>query len=185
MKRGYTLVELIAVMGCLSVIFGIAMMLFFNAFDFQLRYEEQSLQVRSTDRLVEQFQDDTRSFGKPVCMPTENVLLRWTAGDRTIEYVLTPGAFPEKKNVVRYVKQGETTVQTETFALPDDSHVAFVQGQGEFADFLAMSLWTDVPNQPQVRLDALDPFRRTVPESLEKRLDPRFAGNWRTVLVQE
>ena len=185
MKRAFTLVELITVMWCFSLIAGVAMVLFFQAFDFQLRYSEQSALARSTDRFVEQFRCDARAFGPGVCHPEENLLLRWSDGERQIEYELVPGAFPEKRNVIRYEKQGETVLSRETFALPDDSSLQFVEGEGDFAGFLAMSLWTNIPGTGEVPLSELDPFRRTVPESVNNRLDPCFAGNWRTVLINK
>ena len=184
MKRAYTLTELIVVMACFSVIFGVAVGLFFTAFDFQLRYAEQTLTAQSTDRLAEQFRRDARTPGQAVCGPEENVLLRWTDGDRRIEYELAAGRFPEKKNVIRNEKQGAAVLNTETFALPDDSRLKFVPGEGEFAGFLAMSLWTDPPGIRDVNIDELDPFRRVVPQSLKNRVDPGYAGNWRTVLVK-
>jgi len=185
MKRAFTLTELIVVMACFSVIFGIAMMLFFQAFDFQRRYAEQTASEQSTDRLIEQFRKDTRTPGQVVCEPEENVLFRRTAGDRQVEYRLVPGSFPEKKNVIRDEKQGATVLSTETFALPDDAQLKFVEGEGDFAGFLAMSLWTDPPGTGSVKGDELDPFRRVIPESLKNRFDPCYAGNWRTVLVKK
>jgi len=185
MKRAFTLTELIVVMACLSVIFAAAMALFFTAFDFQLRYAEQTAAALSTDRLVEQFRKDARRLGQAVCEPTETVLLRWTDGDRQVEYELAPGPFPEKKIVIRNEKQGAIVLSTEKFTQPDDSRLKFVKGEGEFAGFLALSLWSDPLGIRDVNTDELDPFRRTVGESLKNRLDPGYAGNWRTVLVKE
>ena len=185
MKRAFTLIELVVVMACVSLIFGVAMVLFFKGFAFQRQYSEQAAIARSTDRFIEQFRSDARTFGRPDCRPEENVLLRWTDGDRQIGYELAAGSFPEKRNVIRLEKQGETVLATETFALPDDSRLTFVEGAGEFAGVLALSLWADLPGVGDVNLDELDPFGRDIPESLQNRLDPRFAGNWRTVLVRK
>ena len=185
MKRAFTLIELTVVMGCLSLIFGVAMVLFFKAFDFQLQYAEQLVLARSTGRFVEQFRSDARTYSRPDYRPEENVPLRWNDGDRLVEYELAAGLFPEKRNVIRREKQGATVLRTETFALPDDSRLQFVEGKGAFAGFLAMSLWTDLPGVGDVNLDELDPFSRTIPESLKNRLDPCHAGNWRTVLINQ
>lgn len=49
--RAFTLIELIAVMGCLSAVMGVAIVLLFQMFDLQVRSEEHSVETRSVNRL--------------------------------------------------------------------------------------------------------------------------------------
>jgi len=67
--------------------------------------------------------------------------------------------------------------------------VRFAEGTGNDAGLIALSLWTapqgtTVLNHTVPNLTELNPFDRTVPQTLEQQIDPKYAGNWRTIIVR-
>ena len=184
MKRpGYTLIELITVMAVMSAVVGISGVLLVQLFEFQQHTGEHADTVRSVDRFVAIFREDVHTYGKPDILSEGNVLLRWTTETETIEYTAQPGEHPNQLNIVRTVQKEEGN-RNETYRLPDRTTLRFCEGKDADAGLVALSLWTspqgtDVPN-----LDELNPFDRTLPKTLEDQIDPKYAGNWRTIIVR-
>ena len=183
-KRGFTLVELIAVIAVLAVVLGFTVVMFAQLFDFQQNNSEYSDGVRVADRLVADFRNDVRTYGKPEILSEGDVLLRWTTETETIEYASEAGEFPGQLNVVRTVRQEGRQNHNETYRLPERSAVRFVDGKDNDAGLVALSLWITPKGTETPNLDELNPFDRTIPQSLEQRIDPKYAGNWRTIIVR-
>ena len=186
MKRryGFTLVELLVVMAILSVVMGVSVTLMFMMFDFQQRYTEQSGQIQSTNRFIEQFRADARLHYAPLIASDDETILQWNAGNNKITYAPVPGEFPEKRDVVRRVWQGDKLTGTEIYHLPDDATLRFVLGQDANAGLLALSLWEQPPHGNAIPPEKLDPLTRTVVDLSPESPDPNFAGNWRTIIVR-
>jgi hypothetical protein len=117
-----------------------------------------------------------------------NTLLRWTTETATIEYMAQPGEFPEQLNVVRTVQQEGQRNHYETYRLPDRTTLRFIDGTadgtGNDVGLIALSLWIASKNIETPNLDELNPFDRTVPTSLEQRMDSKHAGHWRTIIAR-
>ena len=194
MKRpGYTLIELITVMAVLSVIMGVSAVMLVQLFDFQQNNSEYADKVRTADRFVTIFRADVRAYGKPDILLEGNVLLRWKTETETIEYTAQPGEFPDQQNIVRTVQKEEEN-RKETYRLPDQTTLRFAEGKDVDAGLVALSLWTSpqgipvphhtVSNHAVPNLDELNPFDRTIPKTLEDQINPKYAGNWRTIVVR-
>jgi prepilin-type N-terminal cleavage/methylation domain-containing protein len=190
MKRdGFTLIELINVMAAVSVVMGVTAVMLVKLFDYQQNHGEYSDQRRAVDRFVAGFRNDVRTYGKPEIVTDGITLLRWTTETETIEYTAQTGEFPDQRNIVRTVRKEEQTHRAETYRLPDRTMVRFVDGTGNDAGLVALSLWTapqgtPVPHHAVPNLDALNPFDRTIPKTLEEQIDPKYAGNWRTIIAR-
>ena len=182
MKRplAFTLVELLIVMAILSTVMGISMTLMFEMFDFQQRYAEQSSQIQSTNRFIEQFRADARLHYTPSIEPNAETILQWSGGDDKITYSLVQGKFPEKRDLIRNVWQRDKLTATEVFHLTDHAVLRFVAGQDADAGLLALSLWEQPPHTTVISPEELDPFTRTMklPEN------SNVAINWRTAIVR-
>ena len=184
MKRpGYTLVELITVMAVLSVIMGVTAVMLVQLFEFQQNTGEHADKVRSADRFVVIFRSDVHTYGKPDILSEGNVLLRWTTETETIEYTAQPGEFPDQLNIVRTV-QNEEGNRNETYRLPDRTTLRFAEGKDADAGLIALSLWSTPQGTKMPNLDELNPFDRTMPKTLEDQINPKYAGNWRTIVVR-
>jgi len=183
-KHGFTLVELIAVMAVMAVVLGFTVVMFAQLFDFKQHSDEYSIGVRTVDRLIADFRNDVRTYGKPEILSEGDILLRWTTETKIIEYASESGEFPNQKNILRTVRQEGQQNRQETYRLPDRTTWHFVYGKDNNAGFVALSLWTTPQGTETPNLDELDPFDRTIPESLEQRVDPKYAGNWRTIIVR-
>ena len=185
MKRhGFTLIELIAVVAVLAVVLGFTVVMFAQLFDFQQNNSEYSDGIRATDRLVADFRNDVRTYGKPEILSKGSALLRWETSTETIEYTSESGEFPGQQNIVRTVRQGEQQSGYEKYRLPERSALRFVEGKDNDAGLVALSLWITPKGTETPSLDELNPFDRTIPQSLELRIDPKYAGNWRTIIVR-
>ena len=180
----FTLIELIVVMAILVTVMGISVTLIFMMFDFQQRYAEQSTQIDSTNRFVEQFRNDSRSQGIVSVAPNAETLLQWGNVANKITYSLVPGEFPEKSDVVRRVWQGDQITATEIYHLPDYAALRFVVGEGHHTGLLAMSLWEQPPYTTVINPEELDPFTRTLTGPQSAEYNPNVDGNWRTAIVR-
>ena len=180
----FTLVELIVVMAILATVMGISVTLIFMMFDFQQRYTEQSAQIDSTNRFIEQFRNDARSHDLALVTPNAETLLQWGNATSKITYSLVPSEFPEKSDVIRRVWQGDQIPATEIYHLPDDAALRFVVGEGDHAGQFAMSLWEQLPRTTVINPEELDPFTRTLTGPQSAEYDPNIHGNWRTAIVR-
>ena len=183
-RKAFTLVELLVVMAILSTVMGMSVTLMFSMFDFQQRYAEQSEQIRSTNRFVDQFRTDARLRYTLQLEPDDETLLQWDDGDRIITYSLTPGKFPEKRDIVRRVMQGDKLIGTEVYHLPDYAAVQCVMGQDANAGLLALSLWEQPPGANVFTSEELDPFTRSLRNPQPDSPNPVDAMYWRTVIVR-
>lgn len=189
-SSAFTLIELIAVMGCLSIIIGVAVVLLFQMFDLQVRREEQSVEMRSVNRFVDVFRSDVHELGKPetVAESTENeaVLLRWKTDISTVEYEWNEGEFPGRRFVRRTEKTDEKKRQTENYRLPDHSILQFVEGKDRYAGLIALSLWRQTPGGDIPETEKMNPFERVVSASRGEaaHVDAPYVGVWRTVLAR-
>jgi len=185
MKRhGFTLVELVTTMAVVAVIMGITAILLVQLFDYQQNHNEYSERMRSVDRFVVAFRNDIHSYGKPEILSDGDTLLRWTTETETIEYTSQPGEFPDQLNVVRTVRKEGQQNRYETYRLPDRTALCFADGTGNDAGLVALSLWTAPQGTEMPNLSELNPFDRTLPEFLEQQIDPKYAGNWRTIIAR-
>jgi len=187
MKRrlAFTLVELLVVLAILSTVMGISVTLMFTMLDFQQRFAEQSEQLRSTNRFVEQFRSDARLRYAPSLDPDADTSLQWDGeGQSKITYTLVQGKFPEKRDLVRRVWQGDRLAGTETYHLPDYAVVRFVMGTGDHAGQIALSLWEQPPGSNIYTSDELDPFTRTLENAQPDSPNPGDAIPWRTVIAR-
>ena len=180
----FTLVELLVVMAILTVVMGTSVTLMFTMFDFQQRYAEQSEQLRSTNRFVEQFRQDARLRYTPQLAPNDETILQWDGETSKITYSLVPGEFPEKRDIVRHVRQGDELIATETYHLPDFAELRFVMGQDANAGLLALSILEQPPLGNVIPPEKLDPFSRTLLDPQPDSLDPNAAVHWRSVIVR-
>ena len=189
MKRpGYTLIELITVMAVMSAVVGVSAVLLVQLFDFQQRNGEYAEKMRAGDRFVAMFRGDVHTYGKPDILSEGDVLLRWTTETETIEYTAQPGEFPDQLSIVRTV-QKEGGNHRETYHLPDRTTLRFAEGKDGDAGLVALSLWTSpqgttLPNLAAPNPGELNPFDRTVSKTIEQQIDPKYAGNWRTIVVR-
>jgi len=182
-RPGFTLIELITVMAVMFAVIGITVVMFVQLFDYQRNHDEYSERMRTANRFVADFRSDVRTYGKPEIL-SDGTLLRWTTETATIEYTVQPGEFPNQLNVVRTVRKEGEQNRYETYHLPDRSTLRFVDGTDNDAGLIALSLWIAPKSTETPNLDELNPFDRTIPEFLELRTDPRYASNWRTIIVR-
>ena len=182
-KQGFTLVELITVIAVLAVVMGISVIMIAQLFDFQRNYNEYSEQQRDANRFAAAFREDVHTYCKPEIVSEGDTLLRWTTETETVEYTKQPGSFPDQCSVVRTVRK-EDQERREIFQLPDRTTLSFTEGKENDAGLVALSLWTTLPGTETPKLDELNPFDRTVPKSLEQHIDPKYAGNWRTIVAR-
>ena len=183
-KRGFTLIELVAVIAVMAVVLGFAVVMLAQLFDFQRENDEYAEGMRSADRFAVEFRNDVHTYGKPEILSDGTVLLRFKTERETIEYTTEPGAFPDQRIIVRTVQTGEEQPQFETYRLPDRTALHFADGRDADAGLFALSLWTAPKGTVPPKLDELNPFDRTFPKSMERQIDPKYAGNWRTIVVR-
>ena len=93
------------------------------------------------------------------------------------------GKFPEKLDVIRRVWQGDTLTGTETYHLTDHTWPLFVEGTGDHAGQIVLSLW-EQPGANVFPPEELDPFTRTLRDSQPDSPNPGDAIHWRTVIVR-
>jgi prepilin-type N-terminal cleavage/methylation domain-containing protein len=183
-RNGFTLIELVTVLGILSVVMGISVMLLFSMFDFQLKYSEQQQQLSGTNQFVSQFRDDAHRNGQPEILRHDSNLLQWQNGENKITYTLEDGEFSEKKLVRRDVWQNQQRTATELYALPDDVVIWFDEGKENNAGLTAMNLWTPPPETKIPEKNQLDPFTRTIKQQPNQQLEPELASHWRIIIVR-
>ena len=184
MKRdGFTLIELITVMAAVSVVMGVTAVMLVKLFDYQQNHGEYSDQRRAVDRFVAGFRNDVRTYGKPEIVTDGITLLRWTTETETIEYTAQPSEFPDQLNIVRTV-QKEEGKHNETYRLPDRTMLRFAEGKDADAGLIALSLWTAPQGTGTLNHAELNPFDRTIPKTLEDQMNPKYAGNWRTIIAR-
>jgi len=140
-SNAFTLIELVTVLGILSIVMGISTMMLFSMLDFHLRYDEQLKQQSGANRLVSQFRDDVHSNGQPEILQDGEVLLQWQNGENKIVYTLENGEFPEQKFLRRDVLQNQKRIATERYALPDNTSIWFTEGKDQNSGLVAMNLW--------------------------------------------
>ena len=183
-KTGFTLIELIAVMAVMAVVLGFAVVLLVKLLDFQRNNDEYSNGVLALDRFVTDFRSDVQTYGKPELLSEGDTLLRWHTEMNIIFYTAEPGGFSDQKTIVRSVYKDGTKIDTETYRLPERTALHFADGEGTDVGLIALSLWTAPQGTEVPKLAELNPFDRTIPKSLEQRVDPKYAGNWRTIVVR-
>jgi len=185
MKRhGFTLIELIAVMAVLAVVLGFSVMMFVRLFEFQQSNDEYADGVRGADRFITDFRYDVHTFGQPKLLSGGGAI-RWDTEPEVIEYTTVPGEFPDQVSVVRTVYKDGRQTHYEAYRLPDRSELRFVEGENtSYSGLVALSLWTTPRGIETPDITELNPFDRTIPKNLEERIDPKFAGNWRTIIVR-
>jgi prepilin-type N-terminal cleavage/methylation domain-containing protein len=185
MKRhGFTLVELIAVMAALAAVMGASVVLLVQLFDFQRDYEEHLTGMSATARLAAIFRHDVHTYGKPEILSDDNLLLRWATETETIDYTLKPGDLPDQQIIIRTVRQEGQPNRYETYRLPDRTTLHLTDGKGDHAGLVALSLWTAPLGTATPNHDDLNPFDRILQKSLEQRIDPKYAANWRTIIAR-
>lgn len=181
-QTGFTLVELITVLGVLSVVTGIAVTLMFQMFDLQIRSEENSERTRSTNRLVAAFRQDIQTYGKPEIktgsISSGEKPLRWTLEGKTLEYEFLNGKHPGQRLVRRTEKTEKEIHRLENYALQDGAVLCFFEGKDKHAGLVALSLWLQTPGTEPLKPDAINPFERSTTNGTE------YAGSWRTVLAR-
>jgi type II secretory pathway pseudopilin PulG len=182
-RKAFTLVELVAVLGCLSVTLGVAVVLLYQMFDLQIKSKEISEWTRSTNRFVEMFRSDVRRFGKPeIPVNAEQTLLRWQTDSTTVTYELRHGEFPGQQSIHR-VEQIENRRQLENYRLSDDSQIRFILGTEKHEGLVALSLWMRTSKMSVPQVDAMNPFDRTFTIPADST-DVSFEGIWRTLLAR-
>ena len=185
MKRhGFTLVEMIAVMAVMALVMGFSVVLLVQLFDFQWGNDEYSDRMRSIDRFVAAFRQDVHTYGKPEILIDGTALLRWNNEAETVEYTAAPGTFPNQQTIVRTVRKDGQQSCYESYWLLDRTALHFAEGKDNDTGLAALSLWTAPPGTEMPKLDELNPFDRTLPELLEQRINPKYAGNWRTIIAR-
>lgn len=180
MKKGYTLIELLAVMVAMFTIMGVSVVLMVQVFDFRQTNNRYSDGVRATDRFVAEFRDDVHTYGKPEIPAEGDTLLRFRTETATVDYVTEPGVFPNQQTIIR-TEQKDGRELKETYRLPDRTTLWFVNGKDADAGLVALSLWTAPPETEMPKPDDLNPFDRI---SNVVSVDSKYAGNWRTIIVR-
>jgi len=183
-KQGFTLIELIAVMAAMSIVVGVTVLLIAQVLDFQRDNGEYSDGIRAADRFVAVFRSDVHTYGKPEILSKGETLLRWTTESEMVDYTIQPGGFPDQQSIVRTVYKDGEQIHYETYHLPDRTALRFADGKDSDAGLFALSLWTAPKGTELPEIDELNPFDRTIPKLLEQRIDPKYAGTWRTIVVR-
>lgn len=184
MKRpGYTLIEVITVMAVMSAVVGVSGVLLVQLFDFQLNNSEYADKMRAVARFTAVFRDDVHAYGKPEILTDDNTLLRWKTEAETIEYTVQPSEFSDQLTIVRSAQKGETC-RRETYRFPDRTSLRFADGTEGDTGLIALSLWITPLGIEMPNLNELNPFDRSIPKILEQRIDPKYAGNWRTIVAR-
>lgn len=187
-RRAFTLVELVAVLGCLTIITGVAIVLLFQMFDMQSQCEERSDWTRSTNRFTDVFRRDVHELGKPELQsdPDEKneILLRWQSKNSVVEYELHKGEYAGQQIVRRIEKTDKEIRRTEDYRLPDRSDIRFFEGKDKHSGLVALSLWKHAPGMDIPKTGEMNPFERTLAKSFASQDETGYAGIWRTVLAR-
>lgn len=178
MKKGFTLIELLAVMVVMFTIMGISVVLLVQAFDFQRTNNQYSDGIHTVDRFVADFRNDIHTYGKPEIVNDGDTLLSWNT--ETVEYVTQPGLFPDQQTIVRTIRK-DGKVFGETYRLPDRTMLWFVEGKDNDVGLVALSLWTTPKGIETPKPSDLNPFDRTMSKF---QVNPKYAGNWRTIIAR-
>jgi prepilin-type N-terminal cleavage/methylation domain-containing protein len=180
MKKGFTLVELLAVMVAMFIVMGTSVVLLMQAFDFQRTNDQYADGMHVIDRFVVDFRNDIHAYGKPEIPTDGSTLLRWKTETETVDYVSQPSMFPDQQTIVRTVRKDGQKFG-ETYRLPERTTLWFTDGKDADAGLVALSLWTTPTGTETPKPSDLNPFDRTLPKS---NVDPKYAGNWRTIIAR-
>jgi type II secretory pathway pseudopilin PulG len=185
-RHGFTLTELVAVMAVLFAVMGVSVVMLVQVFDFQQTNDQHAEGMRAVDRLVVDFRKDVRTYGKPEIPTDSPTLFQWKTETATVEYVIAPGTFPDQQIVVRTVKmlQDDEQLFRETYRLPDRTTVWGVSGTESESGLVALNLWTAPLGTKAPLPETLNSFDRTIPMMPTLQVDPKYAGNWRTIVAR-
>ena len=169
---------------------------------------------QSQARLLDYFRKDVKNFGMPEFtassekilgtpardLPTmktsadpsktlpstpteERVLARWKTTQGTLFYYIAQSEF-SMITVERLLIRNEKESVRESFSVSDLTRIDFYRGTESNAGLFAISLWRSPMPMFALKAEDLNPFTGTISESLAKRIDPKMAANWKTIVVR-
>jgi type II secretory pathway pseudopilin PulG len=183
---GFTLIETIIVFAAETFVIGLGVGVLFMVTETRIK-EYRGDSVRSSlSRLSEQFRTDLHTA---TTSQLENNSLRLTfPNEEELVYSIEHAEFPEQSILRRNKIHGDKKIATETFTLPDHSVAWFVFDKD--AGLIALNIWTQpVDRRGQIlvtipKKEDLNPFTREITGKDKIGIDPRYAGNWRTIIVK-
>jgi hypothetical protein len=181
---GFTLIETVLVFSAEIFVIGLGVGVLFMVTEARIKeYRGDSARL-SVSRLSEQFRTDLHAATTTLL---ENDSLRLTfPNDEEIVYLIEQAEFPEQSVLRRNKLRGNKKIATETFTIPDHSVAWFVFDQD--AGLVALNIWTQpVDRRGQIlvtipKKEDLNPFTREITGKDKIGIDPRYAGNWRTII---
>ncbi len=187
-RRGFTLVELIAVLGSVVIVISSASVLLIMAFDFSAKNREYDIYHRSQLRFFTDFRQDVNIHGRPEILvntdkETEgNIIMRWKLkdGELVYQYLVTeiPGTI-----IQRLETKKEKISRMENYALADHVQIDIYEGTEKNEHLLALSFWQSSRYSEKVKKEELNPFTGKISPVLADQIDPRVLANWRTAIV--
>ncbi|MDR1964469.1 MAG: hypothetical protein LBQ50_11870 [Planctomycetaceae bacterium] len=183
---GFTLIEIVLVFTAEIFVIGLGVGVLFLVTETRIKeYRRDSVQL-AAPRISEQFRADLHTATEAVL---ENDSLRLSlSNDERLVYSVEQAEFPGQSILRRNKIVNGKVVATENYPLPDHSVTWFLQGKDSYAGLIALNIWTQpVDNRDQILLpipkkENLNPFTREITEPIN--MEPRYAGNWRTIIGQ-
>ena len=180
-RRGFTLIETVFVVGAESLVAALAIGVLLLVTETRIKEQRGDRAQSAAPKIAQQFRSDIHE-ADTATLDGESLIMTLSDGGQ-VRYTV------ETNKLLRVKTVRDKRTAMESFALPDHTTAWFVRGEGRFDGLFALNLWTaPVDRRDQVLLSmpdrkSLDPFTRDCPtQEGGLHFDPRYAGNWRTIL---
>ncbi|MDR0610903.1 MAG: hypothetical protein LBG58_12385 [Planctomycetaceae bacterium] len=181
---GFTLIETVLAFAAETFVIGLGVGVLFMVTEMRIKEYRGSYLCSSYSRLSEQFRTDLHAA---TTSQLENNSLRLTfPNDEELVYSIEQAEFPEQPVLRRNKMYANKKIATETYILPDHSVAWFVSDKD--AGLIALNIWTQpVDRRSQIlvtmpKKEDFNPFTREIAGQDKIGIDPRYAGNWRTII---
>ncbi|MDR0337011.1 MAG: hypothetical protein LBI18_07970 [Planctomycetaceae bacterium] len=181
---GFTLIEMVFVFAAETFVIGLGVGVLFMVTEMRVKENHSDSARLSASRISEQFRNDLHSAAS-VTLENDSLRLPFPDGQEIV-YSIEPAEFPKQPALFRNKMSGDKKIATETYTLPSHSVAWFVQD--EDAGLVALSIWTQpVDRRDQIlvqipKKENLNPFTREIISQDNIGFDPRYVGNWRTII---
>ncbi|MDR2440665.1 MAG: hypothetical protein LBE12_14985 [Planctomycetaceae bacterium] len=187
MKRkhsGFTLIEAVLVFWAETLVIGLGVGVLFLVTETRIKESRGDSARLAASRLSEQFRSDLHAATQTT-LENNSLRLTFSTGEEVV-YSPEQAEFPKQPVLQRRKIQNDDKIATETYTLPDHSVAWFVQDKN--TGLVALNIWTQPVDRrdqillPMPKKEDLNPFTREITGQDTIGIDPRYAGNWRTII---